>query len=103
VEAPALVADLDGDAVAMHGEVEMDLALVVIVGVPDGVRARLGQRQFEVGDGVLGVATPAEQARKGETAEHDVVCLGGDVELHVVVHEGRSCRLGDGSYRPAFT
>src|SRR5450759_4008756 len=86
VKAAALVADLDGHAVVMHGEVEMDLALVVIVGVPHGVGARLGERQFEVGDGVFGVAARAQQARKSKAAEHDVFGLGGDIELHVVVH-----------------
>ena len=95
VEAAALVADLDGDAVGVHGEVEVHLAVVVVVGVPHGVGARLGERQLEIGDGVVGVAARAQQTRKRKAAEHDVLGLGGDIELHVVVH-GLSNRSGIG-------
>jgi hypothetical protein len=60
------VADLD-DALA-----------VLVVGMANGVRARLRERQLEIGDDVVGEAPCAREARQRKPAEGDVLGASGD-------------------------
>src|SRR5919204_2773641 len=77
-EALPVVRDLDRDAVVVQLVEDLDRSLDVAVGVPHGVRARLRQRELEVGQRLLAEGTKPRQARQGKPAERDVLGLGRD-------------------------
>ena len=88
-----------------HLERERDLpdaglGAVAVVGVTDGVGARLGERQLEVGDGVGGEAAFAKQAGERQASEDDVLGLGRDLECDRLVHVRQSYLTTDETTEP---
>src|SRR5919201_971480 len=71
-EAFALVRDLDRDPVLVQLVDDLDRTLARAVGMPNRVRARLRQRELEVGDRLLAQWTQPRQARQGEPPQRDV-------------------------------
>jgi hypothetical protein len=59
---------------------DLDDAVPVGVGMPDGVRRSLGERELEILDDLLGQRSRAREAREGEPAEGDVLRAGRDDE-----------------------
>src|SRR5919201_868516 len=72
-EALALVRDLDRDPVLVQLVDDLDRTLARAVGVPNRVRARLRQRELEVGERLLAERTKPGQAGEGEPTQRDVL------------------------------
>src|SRR5919197_5475567 len=72
-EALPVVCDLDRDAVVVQLVDDLYRALCVAVRVPHGVRARLRQRELEVGQGLFAERPKPREPRQGKPAERDVL------------------------------
>ena len=75
LEARAVVGDLDDQPVVPELEADRDVALVIAVGVPDRVRARLRQRQLQVGERLVRERADAGEAGESEPGQRDVFRL----------------------------
>ena len=80
IEPAARVGDLDHEAVGIQLEEDLDGTVGVRVGVPDGVRARLGERELEVGERLVLERTKPCQPGQRQPPERDVFRLGRDGE-----------------------
>ena len=78
LEALAVITDFDDEPICVELVEDLDRAVTVAVGVADGVRARLGQRQLQVAEHLLGKrhVAQARDARQGKPPEGDVFRLG---------------------------
>ena len=77
LEALALVDDHDDEPVGVELVGDLDRALAARVGVPDRVRAGLGQRELQVAEHLLAERLGAQACDpgQGEAAERDVLGL----------------------------
>ena len=71
-----VVRDLDHEPVVLELEADVDLPVTVDVRVPDRVRARLGERELQVGDRRVRERPHARKPGQGEPRQRDVLRLG---------------------------
>ena len=75
LEAGAVVGDLDDQPVVAELEADLDVPVAVAVGVADRVRARLGERELQVGERLVRERPDAREPGEGEPRERDVLRL----------------------------
>ena len=83
IEATSLVGHLDHQPVRQELVRDLDDAgPIFAVGMADRVRRRLGQRELEVGEQLVGQGADTRDSRQGEPAQSDVFRPGRDREAY---------------------